>query len=138
MLPDGFLTDGCMVASDCSPSVCQIAACNLATHMCQYSDKPCQNDVGSCATAMCDPTSAVGACIAKPANEGMSCTTGEGLPGSCTAGTCNAVPTCYDPQGFGSTISCGAADESVQVASNDPAGDFSATAVVNAYACAPE
>jgi hypothetical protein len=135
MLPDGFLTDGCMTASDCAPTVCQVAACNLATHTCQYSDKVCQTDVGSCATATCDPSS--GACIAKPADEGMSCTTGEGLPGTCTSGTCNAVPTCYDPEGFGSTISCGAADESVEQASNDPDGFDGATAVVSAYACAP-
>ncbi len=105
--------------------------------MCEYSDKPCQNDVGSCATAVCDPTSSDGSCTSKPANEGMSCMTGEGLPGSCTTGTCNAVPTCYDPEGFGSTISCGSADESVEVASNDPDGDDGAAAVVSAYPCAP-
>ena len=54
----------------------------------------CQAD-DECHAGMCD--SADGNCIQVEANEGGGCTTQTAQPGTCQAGTCTPVPSCYAP-----------------------------------------
>jgi hypothetical protein len=63
-----------------------------------------------------------------------------GMPGTCMAGTCNAVPSCYNTAGgFGSSLQCDAGSLSWAQDTNNPAGSTfnPPTNKIGAYACAP-
>src|SRR5437588_2253705 len=95
MLDDGHVQSGCQVEADCDTSqACVLAHCNSITHVCEYPPKMCAA-VDSCNSSSCDPHTSN--CVTAPTNEGGSCNTLQGAPGTCITGICLAAPSCWDP-----------------------------------------
>ena len=137
-LGDGFIASGCQTVEDCVPNKCQTAKCNAATKMCQYTDRTCASDTScpaetACSKSVCNPDD--GTWTPTPTNEMMACTTTSKDPGTCTSGSCAAVPTCYASSSFKS-VSCDSGSSSVNTDTNDPSMS-SAKAAVSSYTCAP-
>lgn len=138
---DGFLSSSCSSPSDCVADACSVAKCNAATHQCQNEAKSCTQANGcnvsasSCATVMCDASSGQAVWNAVAQNEGMSCTTDQGAAGACTSGSCEPIPSCYDPTFSFSMAACGPDNSSEQVGDNDPNDFFGGAATVSTYTC---
>jgi hypothetical protein len=107
VVPDGFLQTMCMDSSDCDDGDnCTTDSCS-AIQGCLHAPLNCSGvgdscNIGTCNAHMtgCDGTAAK-CCSAMPANDNMPCTTNGGLAGTCTSGTCIALPTCQiDPSVF--------------------------------------
>lgn len=138
-LGDAFITSGCETVTDCSPNACQTAKCNAATKMCVYTDKTCASDTSCPAETVCSKSvcnTSDGTWMATGANDGMACTTTGSEPGTCTSGSCAAIPTCYNSNSFNS-VQCDSGSGSLTTGSNDPGGFSGASATVSTYACAP-
>ncbi|MEO6950597.1 MAG: hypothetical protein ABI321_02210 [Polyangia bacterium] len=140
-LGDAFITTGCDTVTDCSPNACQTAKCNVATKMCQYTDKMCASDTTCPAETVCSKSVcniADGTWTSTGQNDGMACTTSSNEPGACSASAaaCAAIPTCYSANSYNS-VDCGSDDYSLTTGSNDPSGFSGAAASVSSYACAP-
>ena len=90
-LPDGFINEGCVNATDCDDGdPCTEDRCT--NKKCTYRAKDCSEANDACNTGVCDPSD--GSCVKEPANDNAACTTASDDPGTCSGGFCDPAPTC--------------------------------------------
>jgi len=130
VLGDGHVQNGCTIDPDCDDGQkCHVGRCNIVTHSCMFTDVQCPAP-DACNVSMCDPSS--GMCNPVASNEGAMCTTMQGAGGTCIAGYCQPVPSCWDPMNSFGRLACSNDYQSSDSNSNDPFG-FGATHAVTSY-----
>jgi hypothetical protein len=136
-MSNGHELVGCTTAMDCDDGLrCHTWKCNSVTRTCGYKDN-CLSD--ACNIGKCDEAHNT-TCGVVPTNEGGSCRTIMGTAGSGTSGTCEPLPTCFDPSMLldGASLYCDSGSLAWEEASTDPADSIQLpTNNVSSYSCAP-
>lgn len=130
---DGHLQAGCDVDSDCDDgNKCHVPKCQA--RVCYQGMVDCSSGGDACNAPMCDPKD--GSCGTQPLADGTACNDSAGAAGSCSAGSCVPVPSCYDAMNSSATLNCGdAPTDDTTDASN---ATTTPTNLIDKYACATD